>query len=179
MKSIARTFFFFFLLFFIIVFSLSLLTIFHFLPLKVSQVRKNEPVILYTDWKDLPVLALKKTSPIGEPRNPKCTHYDCFNIYRCGQRDHIIQVYVYPLKTYINEKAEHVVPQMSLEYYKILKAIINSKYYSPNPDEACILVPSIDTLNQNKLKLKEVSQVLASLPQLVSFFFFFNFSTNF
>ncbi|KAL0275447.1 UNVERIFIED_CONTAM: hypothetical protein PYX00_003286 [Menopon gallinae] len=33
-----------------------------------------------------------------------------------------------------------------------------------DPEEACILVPSIDTLNQNRLRLREVSQALNSLP---------------
>lgn len=156
---------FFFILFFIILFSLSLLTVIHYLPFKVSSVSRNDPVVVFTNLRDLPLALIKKNSPFGEPRNPTCSHYDCFNIYRCGQRDKKIQVYVYPLKNYIDEEGKQISPHISLEYYKILKTIVNSKYYSPNPEEACILVPSIDTLNQNKLRLNEVSQALSSLPQ--------------
>lgn len=155
---------FFFVLFFIILFSLSLLTVVHYLPLKVSKISRNDPVFVFTKLKNLPVISIKRNSPIGEPRNSKCTYYDCFNIYRCGQRDHKIQVYVYPLKNFVDEHGDHVGPRISLEYYKILKTIVNSKYYSPNPEEACLLIPSIDTLNQNRLRLHEVSQALASLP---------------
>ncbi|XP_067013455.2 exostosin-2 [Anabrus simplex] len=52
---------------------------------------------------------------------------------------------------------------MSREFYFILQSIIESKYYTPNPDEACIFVPSIDTLNQNRFRTLETSQALASL----------------
>ncbi|KYN07271.1 Exostosin-2 [Cyphomyrmex costatus] len=54
--------------------------------------------------------------------------------------------------------------QMTKEFYQILNAIINSKFYTPNPYEACIFIPSIDTLNQNRLRLQEVSQALRTLP---------------
>ncbi|KAK6641325.1 hypothetical protein RUM44_013034 [Polyplax serrata] len=82
----------------------------------------------------------------------------------CDARDHKIQIYVYPLRTYFDDQGNQITPQISLEYYKILKTIVNSKYYSPNPEEACILVPSIDTLNQNRLKQNEVSKALSTLP---------------
>lgn len=155
---------FFFILFFVLLFSLSLLIILPYLPLKVPNISRNDPLIELNNLKNLPVIVVKKNSPVGESRNPKCTHYDCFNIYRCGQRDHKIQIYVYPLRTYFDDQGNQITPQISLEYYKILKTIVNSKYYSPNPEEACILVPSIDTLNQNRLKQNEVSKALSTLP---------------
>ncbi|KAG7202832.1 hypothetical protein KM043_009985 [Ampulex compressa] len=52
---------------------------------------------------------------------------------------------------------------MTKEFYQILNTIISSKFYTPNPYEACIFIPSIDTLNQNRLKLQEVSQALRTL----------------
>lgn len=54
--------------------------------------------------------------------------------------------------------------KMSQEYYSILSAIINSQYHTQNPEEACVFVPSIDTLNQNRFRVKETSQALALLP---------------
>jgi len=54
--------------------------------------------------------------------------------------------------------------KMSKEYHSILKAIIDSQYYTKYPEEACVFVPSIDTLNQNRFRVKETSQALALLP---------------
>lgn len=156
---------FFFVLFFIILFSLTLLVILHFIPIKVSKSSRHDVRISFQNLRNLPQVVINRNDPDGKPRNPKCSHYDCFNIYRCGQRDrHRIQVYVYPFKSYLDESGNHITSQISIEYYRLLKAIVNSKYYSPDPEEACILVPSIDTLNQNRLRLREVSQALSSLP---------------
>uniref|UniRef100_A0A1B6CFQ5 Exostosin GT47 domain-containing protein n=1 Tax=Clastoptera arizonana TaxID=38151 RepID=A0A1B6CFQ5_9HEMI len=113
---------------------------------------------------NLPTVTLPSDSPITNGRNHRCGLYDCFNIYRCGHKGNAqISVYVYPLKKFVDNKGKPL-SQLSLEYYSILKTIINSKYYTPNPLEACLLVPSIDTLNQNRFNLKEVSQALTFLP---------------
>jgi len=53
----------------------------------------------------------------------------------------------------------------SKEYHTILSAIVESQYYTTNPEEACVFVSSIDTLNQNRFRVKETSQALALLPQ--------------
>ncbi|XP_014260737.1 exostosin-2 [Cimex lectularius] len=96
---------------------------------------------------------------------PKCSYYDCFNIYKCGHKGSSnILVYVYPLKKYINEKGAPIGSQMSKEFYTLLDTIVKSRYYTPNPEEACVFVVSIDTLNQNRFKTKETSQALALLP---------------
>lgn len=156
---------FFFTVLCIILFSLSLLIIVQFLPISVSSDGKNDPRVSLKNLNRLPQVVIKENAPVGSLRNEKCSHYDCLNIYRCGHRDRYkIQVYVYPLKEYLDEKGNPITNQISAEYLKVLKAIINSDYYSPNPQQACILVPSIDTLNQNHLKLKQISQALASLP---------------
>jgi glucuronyl/N-acetylglucosaminyl transferase EXT2 len=73
-------------------------------------------------------------------------------------------VYVYPLKKYVDERGIPVGSKMSREFYFILQTILESKYYTPNPEEACILVPSIDTLNQNRFRVMETSSALATLP---------------
>ncbi|KAG8263793.1 Exostosin-2 [Homalodisca vitripennis] len=114
---------------------------------------------------NIPEVIISKHALVAASRNYRCSYYDCFNVYRCGRKgSDQISVYVYPLRKYVDEHGLSVGPQMTKEYYAILKAIVNSRYYSPNPEEACILVPSIDTLNQNRLRLKEVSQALGLLP---------------
>lgn len=96
---------------------------------------------------------------------PKCTYWDCFNIYRCGRTGHDrIAVYVYPLKNYVNENGLAATNGISREFYTILHTIVESKYYTSNPLEACIFVPSIDTLNQNRINLNLTSAALKSLP---------------
>lgn len=95
---------------------------------------------------------------------PKCTYWDCFNIYRCGRTGHDrIAVYVYPPKRYVNENGLSATKTISKEFYTILDTVIQSKYYTSNPDEACIFVPSIDTLNQMTINLNLTSAALKSL----------------
>lgn len=113
----------------------------------------------------IPVFKIPADTPISSGRNNRCSYYDCFSVYHCGHRGSAqISVYVYPLKKYVDEKGMPIGNQMSREFYGILKTIINSKYYTPNPEEACLYVPSIDTLNQNRFRTKETSQALALLP---------------
>lgn len=75
-----------------------------------------------------------------------------------------IQVYVYPIQKFVDEQGIPIGGMMSKEMYSILEAIVESHYYTPDPTQACILVPSIDTLNQNRFRPKQTSQALKSLP---------------
>lgn len=94
-----------------------------------------------------------------------CTFYNCFNIYRCSHRFFgDFKVYVYPMVKYIDPDGIPIGGKMSREYHSILNAIIKSQYYTKNPEEACVFVPPIDTLNQNRFRVKETSQALALLP---------------
>lgn len=121
--------------------------------------------ISFDDLQHIPEITLTKQALIAASRNYRCSYYDCFNVYRCGRKgSDQISVYVYPFRKYLDESGVFIGPQMSKEYFTILKTIVKSKYYTPNPEEACILVPSIDTLNQNRLRLKEISQALGLLP---------------
>ncbi|KAB0802721.1 hypothetical protein PPYR_04907 [Photinus pyralis] len=113
---------------------------------------------------NLPEVKLVDDSPSSRPHNSKCTYWDCFNIYRCGRTGHDrIAIYVYPLKKYVDSKGVPIVEVMSKEYYMILQSIIESKYYTANPQEACLFVPSIDTLNQERIQANLTSRALESL----------------
>lgn len=98
--------------------------------------------------------------------NENCSYWDCFNVYRCGER---LSIYVYPLQDFVDETvkgvaAESTLSVLSREFFEILKVIIESPYYTPDPKEACVLVPSIDTLNLNRIDPQIVAKALATLP---------------
>lgn len=114
---------------------------------------------------NLPEEILKNENIHLTPYMPKCTYWDCFDIYKCGQTGHDrITVYVYPPKKYVTGNGIRATETMSKEYYTILESLIESKYYTANPLEACIFVPSIDTLNQHSINLNLTSIALQSLP---------------
>ncbi|KAG4078176.1 hypothetical protein HA402_002228 [Bradysia odoriphaga] len=115
------------------------------------------------DLSDIPETILVEDAELARARNGNCSYWDCFNVYKCGQRDQDrIAIYVYPLQNYVDTKGT---PAFTLtrEFYYILKAITDSSYYTPNPNEACIFVPTIDTLNQKLVQPNLVAKALASL----------------
>lgn len=129
-----------------------------------TQKRSEHIPITLNDVNTLPTQALSANSATADATNSSCTYFTCFNVYRCGSQGNKLLIYVYPPKMYLDATGRQITSQMTKEFYQILNAIINSKFYTPNPYEACIFVPSIDTLNQNRLRLQEVSQALRSLP---------------
>lgn len=99
-------------------------------------------------------------------RDVNCSFWTCFDIYACGYHpvhQNKMGVYVYPLKTYTDLK-DNSATQLTQEYYYMLEAITNSEYYTPNPKDACIFVPSIDMLNQIIINEPLVGQALNTLP---------------
>lgn len=103
---------------------------------------------------------IPKDSPIARPRNSNCSYWDCFNVYRCGGQK--LTVYVYPLKEHVDSNGNPI-STLTKEYYEILEAVVDSPYYTPNPNEACIFIPSIDTLSQELTSPEGISRALASL----------------
>lgn len=98
-------------------------------------------------------------------RNEKCTYFDCFNVYQCNHGGTFnLLVYIYPMKHFVDEKNIPIGSFISKEYYEILTTIQKSVYFTSNPEEACIFVPSIDILNQNRFRVEETSYALSSLP---------------
>lgn len=117
------------------------------------------------DSTSVEVVKISDSSVEAGSRLSNCTYWDCFDVYRCGRGGHNkITIYIYPLKDYQTEDGNSI-SQFSKEFYMILDTIKRSKYYTPNPEEACLLVPSIDTLNQRSFSKHHVSRVLQSLPQ--------------
>ncbi len=92
-------------------------------------------------------MSLDKTS------NNHCTMGACFDVSRCGT----FRVFVYP-----EVKGEH--SGHSPLYQKILSIIRNSRYYTSDPTEACLFIPSYDTLDRDT----HSKDYLDTLPSLAS-----------
>ncbi|KAG0712140.1 Exostosin-2 [Chionoecetes opilio] len=98
------------------------------------------------------------------PTRHDCHYYNCFNVYRCGRNgNQRLSVYVYPLARYVDEERVAIKP-VSREFYEVLDAILTSEYHVGSPEEACVLIPPIDTLNENNLRRDKIAQAFAMLP---------------
>uniref|UniRef100_A0A1A9VGR4 Exostosin-2 n=1 Tax=Glossina austeni TaxID=7395 RepID=A0A1A9VGR4_GLOAU len=106
-------------------------------------------------------LLLRDNADTARGRNMNCTIWTCVNIYRCGQDR--IKVFVYPLQEYVDANSGEGAVHLTNEFYQILNAIVKSPYYTPNPNKACLFVPSIDLLNQNNIRAALVNKALGSL----------------
>lgn len=111
-----------------------------------------------------PSVVVPSSSALAEPRIESCSYYTCFDVYRCGHRHDQVTVYVYPIFNYVDEHGKELTRQASREFMELLEAIQQSKFYTSDPTKACLLIPSLDTLNQEGLNLNAVSQILNSLP---------------
>lgn len=117
-------------------------------------------------------LHLDNDAELSRSHNNNCSFWDCFNVYRCGER---LSIYIYPLTDFIDDstplekssQSTSTLSVLSREFFEILKIIIESPYYTSDPKEACILVPSIDTLNLNRLNPTTIAKALVTLPQFV------------
>ena len=107
------------------------------------------------------------SSPPARESQHNCTYHTCFDVYRCGYTSFDgppqISVYVYPPTKYVDEAGDARELPMSQEFTDILQAIVDSGFYTSDASAACLLVPSIDLLNQNTVRLQVASQILASL----------------
>ena len=92
-----------------------------------------------------------------------CTFWDCLDIYKCGKYGRKqISIYVYPFEKYwINSTFR--IESLSQEFDQMLKSVYHSKYYTDNPNEACLFMPSIDLLNGFQHDPKILSFVLRKL----------------
>ncbi|NXN05159.1 EXT1C protein, partial [Sylvia borin] len=78
----------------------------------------------------------------------RCRMETCFDFSRCER--HGFKVFTYP-----QERGQPV----SETYGKILSSIERSRYHTPNPEEACLFILSIDTLDRDHLSAQYVRNV--------------------
>ncbi|XP_043995416.1 exostosin-1c isoform X1 [Gambusia affinis] len=92
-------------------------------------------------------------------RDSRCRMDTCFDFSRCRRRGREgFRVYIYPA-----EKGDRV----SESYRKILTSIAESRYYTPDPREACLFVLGIDTLDRDQLSgqfVPDMDERIRSFP---------------
>uniref|UniRef100_A0A8C6XAU5 Exostosin-like 1 n=1 Tax=Naja naja TaxID=35670 RepID=A0A8C6XAU5_NAJNA len=81
-------------------------------------------------------------------KNSRCRMETCFDFSKC--REHGFKVFVYPLE------GEDPVSE---SYLKIISSIEESRYYTSNPEEACLFVLNIDTLDRDHLSIQYVHNI--------------------
>lgn len=100
---------------------------------------------------------------IRKQRNKPCRMETCFDYSKCNDANHRFLVHVYPPDT-INALGN--TPPISLNYQKILSAITESRYYTADPERACLFVLAIDTLDRDSLSEDYVRNVPSRLQRL-------------
>ncbi|XP_018932433.1 exostosin-1-like [Cyprinus carpio] len=110
---------------------------------------------------DGPLLLHQHTSPRERReiqknifKSRRCRMETCFDFQRCERG---FKIYVYP-----SQKGE----APSESYQKILAAIEESRFYTTDPNEACLFVLSIDTLDRDQLSAQYVHNVRARIQSL-------------
>lgn len=97
----------------------------------------------------------RRAAQLSTSQGSRCRMESCFDASRCQNG---FKVFTYP--------REHGEP-MSESYSKILSSIERSRYYTPRPEEACLFVLSIDTLDRDPLSahyVRGVEQRIRSFP---------------
>lgn len=89
-----------------------------------------------------------------------CRMENCFDFTKCYEE---YLVYVYPPEPVNSLGAS---PPISLNYQKIIAAITESRYFTSDPDRACLFVLGIDTLDRDSLSEDYVRNVPSRLQRL-------------
>ena len=84
-----------------------------------------------------------------------CTMEKCFDFKRCSGR---------PFKVYIYPEDDNVPPSSS--YSKIISAIRDSRFFTEDPEKACVFVLSLDTLDRDPLSQDYVRNIQSRLDNL-------------
>lgn len=64
---------------------------------------------------------------------------------------------------YVDEDGVEINP-ISREFLEMVEAVVQSRYYTSDPRDACLFMPTIDTLNENNLRVDMIGRALAALP---------------
>ncbi|NXO74389.1 EXT1C protein, partial [Phainopepla nitens] len=98
----------------------------------------------------------RRAPPLSVSGAGGCRMETCFDFSRCER--HGFKVFTYP-----QERGQRV----SESYGKILRSIERSRYHTPNPEEACLFVLSIDTLDRDHLSgqfVRDVDEKIRGFP---------------
>nr|XP_047929018.1 exostosin-like 1 [Anser cygnoides] len=98
----------------------------------------------------------RRAARLSAYKGSRCRMETCFDLGRCQR--HGFKVFTYP-----RERGEPV----SESYGKILASIERSRYYTPRPEEACLFVLGIDTLDRDRLSghyVPDVDEKIRGFP---------------
>jgi glucuronyl/N-acetylglucosaminyl transferase EXT2 len=119
-------------------------------------------------WKrDTPLfLDVLDTSDRKYALNTTCRFHNCFDALRCGlKEDGKLRIHIYPASwRIVDVNGAPLLGSLSKEFVRLLEAIENSEFHEEVADEACLLLPVIDTLNINRLDEELVNKILARMP---------------
>ncbi|XP_026719034.1 exostosin-like 1 [Athene cunicularia] len=104
----------------------------------------------------LPSPRERQAARLSVYKNSRCRMETCFDFSRCEK--HGFKVFTYP-----RERDQ----PLSESYSKILASIERSRYYTPSPEEACLFILSIDTLDRDHLSgqyVRNVDEKIRSFP---------------
>uniref|UniRef100_A0A8C3XN30 Exostosin GT47 domain-containing protein n=1 Tax=Chelydra serpentina TaxID=8475 RepID=A0A8C3XN30_CHESE len=90
----------------------------------------------------------RRASRMNIYKHSRCRMETCFDFSRCEK--HGFKVFVYPV-----EREDPV----SESYLKIITSIEESRYYTSNPEEACLFILNIDTLDRDHLSIQYVHDI--------------------
>uniref|UniRef100_A0A1Z5L165 Exostosin GT47 domain-containing protein n=1 Tax=Ornithodoros moubata TaxID=6938 RepID=A0A1Z5L165_ORNMO len=125
---------------------------------------RQETVFVSRLLSQSPRVVVHSSTPLADPRDETCTHFTCFDVYKCGHTSSRITVYIYPIARYVDEYGNALVQQPSREFMELIDEIQQSEFYTSDPTKACLFVPPLDLLNESNIKPKAISQILNSLP---------------
>ncbi|RNA30807.1 exostosin-1 [Brachionus plicatilis] len=94
----------------------------------------------------------KSKLKIYAANDDQCSLKKCFDIKKC--KEFKIYIYKYP------------VIYKSSVYINILSILKKSRYYTPNPNKACLFISAIDTLAQDPLNKNFVRDAASLIPKL-------------
>ncbi|VUZ45334.1 unnamed protein product [Hymenolepis diminuta] len=130
--------------------TLCFLPVFCFLIILITRNSKmSEQDQSFVEQNFQPPLRMESESQVLQ-----CSMDNCFDSSRCSQ----LKVYVYP--------DDPNSPKISTNYRKILSVIRRSPFYTNKPEEACIFVPSLDTLDRDPRSHHYITDLYKRLNQL-------------
>uniref|UniRef100_A0A182XA63 Exostosin GT47 domain-containing protein n=1 Tax=Anopheles quadriannulatus TaxID=34691 RepID=A0A182XA63_ANOQN len=105
--------------------------------------------------------AIRRVTDEGGAMFKSCRMETCFDFSKCSDKN--FYVYVYPPEPLNSLGAP---PPISQNYQKIISAIQESRYYTTDPEQACLFVLGIDTLDRDSLSEDFVRNVPSRLQRL-------------
>lgn len=98
----------------------------------------------------------------------QCRFHMCFDINRCvlSLREDVLGVHIGgPYDFHPSPGSHSLTPDISQEYAEMIRAVKSSRYHVTDPSAACVFIPPLDTLAQERLDVGTVSTLLNTLPE--------------